>query len=44
MLGLEDGDLVQGDLAVLRTLYRLGVWHVGLVHEGRNAMGTATQV
>jgi membrane dipeptidase len=44
VLGLEDGDLVQGDPAVLRTLYRLGVRHVGLVHEGRNTMGTATQV
>ena len=44
VLGLEDGDCVQGDPAVLRTLYRLGVRHVGLVHEGRNAMGTATQV
>jgi membrane dipeptidase len=44
VLGLEDGDLIQGDLAVLRTLYRLGVRHIGLVHEGRNAMGTATLV
>ena len=44
VLGLEDGDLIQGDPAVLRQLHRLGVRHVGLVHEGRNAMGTATQV
>ena len=44
VLGLEGGDSVQGDPAVLRALYRLGVRHVGLVHEGRNAMGTATQV
>ena len=43
VLGLEGGDSVNGDLAVLRTLYRLGVRHVGLVHESRNAMGTATQ-
>ena len=44
VLGLEDGDCVQGDPAVLRTLYRLGVRHVCLVHEGHNAMGSATQV
>ena len=44
VLGLEGGDSVQGDPAVLRILYRLGVRHLGLVHEGRNTMGTATQV
>ena len=44
ILGLEGGDSLSGDLAVLRTLHRLGVRHLGLVHEGRNAFGTATQV
>ena len=44
VLGLEGGDALKGDLSVLRTLYRLGLRHLGLVHEGRNALGTATQV
>ena len=44
ILGLEGGDALKGDLSVLRTLYRLGLRHLGLVHEGRNALGTATQV
>jgi membrane dipeptidase len=44
VLGLEGGDAIMGDLSVLRTLYRLGVRHLGPVHEGRNALGTATQV
>ena len=44
VLGLEDGDLLNGDLNVLRTLHRMGLRHVGLVHEGRNALGSATQV
>ena len=44
VLGLEGGDALKGDLSVLRTLHRLGLRHLGLVHEGRNALGTATQV
>ena len=44
VLGLEGGDSLKGDLSVLRTLHRLGLRHLGLVHEGRNALGTATQV
>ena len=44
VLGLEGGDALKGDLSVLRTLYRLGLRHLGLVHEGRNDLGTATQV
>ena len=44
VLGLEGGDSLKGDLGVLRTFYRLGVRHLGLVHEGRNALGTPTQV
>ena len=44
ILGLEGGDALKGDLGLLRTFYRLGLRHLGLVHEGRNALGTATQV
>ena len=44
VFGLEGGDCLQGDLSVLRTLHRLGLRHLGLVHEGRNALGSATQV
>lgn len=44
IFGLEGGDSLKGDLSVLRTLYRLGLRHVGLVHEGRNELGGATQV
>lgn len=44
ILGLEGGDCLHGDPSVLRTLYRLGLRHLGLVHEGRNALGSATQV
>ena len=44
VLGLEGGDALQGDLGILRMLYRLGLRHVCLVHEGRNALGVATQV
>ena len=44
VLGLEGGDSLKGDLSVLRTVHRLGMRHVGLVHEGRNALGSATQV
>jgi len=44
ILGLEGGDALKGDVSLLRTLHRLGLRHVGLVHEGRNALGTATQV
>jgi len=44
VFGLEGGDALKGDLSVLRTLHRLGLRHVGLVHEGRNALGSATQV
>ena len=44
VLGLEGGDSLKGDVRLLRTLYRLGLRHLGLVHEGRNALGTATQV
>jgi len=44
ILGLEGGDALKGDLSLLRTFYRLGLRHLGLVHEGRNALGAATQV
>ena len=44
ILGLEGGDSLKGDLSLLHTLFRLGLRHLGLVHEGRNALGTATQV
>ena len=44
VLGLEGGDALKGDLSLVRTLYRLGLRHLGLVHEGRNALGSATQV
>ena len=44
VLGLEGGDALRGDLGRLRTLYDAGLRHVCLVHEGRNAMGVATQV
>lgn len=44
VLGLEGGDALQGDLGRLRALYEVGLRHVCLVHEGRNAIGTATQV
>ena len=44
VLGLEGGDSLQGDVGLLRTLHRLGLRHLGLVHEGRNALGAATQV
>lgn len=44
ILGLEGGDAIKGDLSLLRMLHRLGLRHLGLVHEGRNALGTATQV
>ena len=44
VLGLEGGDSLKGDLSVVRKLHRLGLRHVALVHEGRNALGSATQV
>ena len=44
VLGLEGGDALRGDLGRLRALYEAGLRHVCLVHEGRNAMGVATQV
>lgn len=44
ILGMEGGDSLKGDLSLLRTLHRLGLRHLGLVHEGRNALGTATQI
>ena len=44
LLGLEGGDALRGDLGRLRTLYEAGLRHVCLVHEGRNALGVATQV
>lgn len=44
VFGMEGGDALKGDLSVLRTLHRLGLRHLGLVHEGRNHLGTATQV
>ena len=44
VLGLEGGDALRGDLGRLRALYDAGLRHVCLVHEGRNAIGTATQV
>lgn len=44
IVGMEGGDALKGDPTLLRTLYRLGVRHLGLVHEGRNALGCATQV
>ena len=44
ILGFEGSDALKGDLGLLRAFHRLGVRHLGLVHEGRNAVGTATQV
>ena len=44
VLGLEGGDALRGDLGRLRSLYDAGLRHVCLVHEGRNAIGVATQV
>ncbi len=44
VLGLEGGDALQGDPKVLRQLHGRGLRHVGLVHEGPNALATATQV
>ena len=44
ILGMEGGDsIIEGDLGVLRMLYRLGLRHVLLVHEGRNALGTSSR-
>ncbi len=44
IFGLEGSDSLKGDVSILRTLYRLGLRHAGLVHEGRNTLGSATQV
>ena len=46
VLGMEGGDPFNDpycDVAVLRTLYRMGLRHVQLVHDGRNALGTSTR-
>jgi membrane dipeptidase len=36
---LEDGNALEGSLENLRTLYRLGIRELGLVHQGRNELG-----
>jgi membrane dipeptidase len=44
LVGMEGTDALADDLAVLRTLYQLGLRHVGIVHERRNAYGTSTLI
>lgn len=44
VLALEGCDSLQGDPALLRLLYRLGVRSVGLTWEGRNAFADGTGV
>lgn len=44
IVGMEGTDALEGDVAVLRKLYELGLRHVGLVHERANEFGTASQV
>ena len=44
LVGMEGTDALADDLAVLRTFHRLGLRHVCLVHERRNAFGTSAQV
>lgn len=46
VLGMEGGDPFNDpycDVAVLRGLYRMGLRHVQLVHDGRNDLGTSTR-
>lgn len=44
IVGVEGTDAIDGDPAVLRRLYRLGLRHVGLVHEHANEFGASSQV
>ena len=44
IVGMEGTDALGGDPAVLRVLHRLGLGHVGLVHEHANEFGAASQV
>jgi membrane dipeptidase len=44
LVGMEGTDALVDDLAVLRTFYRLGLRHVGIVHERRNAYGTSALI
>jgi len=44
LVGIEGTDALADDLAVLRSFHRLGLRHVCLVHERRNAYGTSTHV
>lgn len=39
ILGMEGGEPLQEDLAILRSAYRLGLRNIGLVWGGRNALG-----
>ena len=41
ILSMEGAEPLEGELAVLRTLYRLGLRNLGLVWSGRNALGSA---
>lgn len=40
LLSIEGGEAIQGDLGVLRMLYRLGVRSIGLTWNGKNEIGT----
>lgn len=44
IVGMEGTDALGGDSSVLRILHRLGLRHVGLVHEHANEFGAASQV
>jgi membrane dipeptidase len=44
IVGMEGTDALEGDPAVLGDLYRLGLRHVGLVHEHVNEFGGASQI
>jgi membrane dipeptidase len=41
ILSMEGAEPLEGELAVLRMLYRLGLRNLGLVWSGRNALGSA---
>lgn len=44
LVGMEGTDALADDLGVLRCFHRLGLRHVCIVHERRNAYGTSTQI
>ena len=41
ILSMEGADPLEGDLAILRSAYRLGLRNLGLVWSGRNELGSA---